>query len=296
MPKRTICIHKESKISVRSSSLVISQNGVEAKVPLEDIWVIILETHRVTITSAALSAFADAGIGVMTCGKDHMPNALTLPIGAHSRHAQIVENQLAISKPLKKQLWRRVVTQKILNQAAVLDLCRLDSSKLREYAAHVLSDDSSGREAAAAAAYFKQLLPEGTRREGPYAAALDYGYGVLRAGIGRVAVGGGWLVSRGIHHCSDLNAFNLVDDFIEPFRPLTDLLVIRNNIKGELDHEMKCTLASVFEYVMDVNGQMLGVQAAIDDVFDSLKDAVLENDADRLRLPRVVELRRMQTE
>ena len=297
MPKRTICIQNRAKLSVRAGSLVVSQEGRETPVPLEDIWVVILETHQAQITSAALSALADAGIGVMTCGRDHMPNGLALPIGAHSRHAAIVENQLAIPKPLKKQLWRRIVVQKIANQAAALDLLGKDGSAVRRHGGPaVLSDDSSGREAVAAAAYFKLLLPEGTRRDGPYAAALDYGYGVLRAAIGRVAVSGGWLVSRGLHHHSDLNAFNLVDDLIEPFRALVDLLVVANGLKGDLTHESKCALAGIFEYEMHVGREHLGVQAAIEEAFDTLKTAVLENNAERLRLPAPVALRRVRTE
>lgn len=296
MPKRTICVQHPARLSVKSGSLVVSQEGREARIPLEDIWVVILETHSCQITSAALSALVDAGIGIMTCGTDHMPNGLTLPIGAHSRHAAIVEHQLAISKPLKKQLWRKVVTQKILNQAMALELLGKDGSDVRKHAQNVLSDDSSGREAVAAAAYFKLLLPEGTRRGGPYAAALDYGYGVMRAAIGRVAVSGGWLVSRGLHHCSDLNAFNLVDDFIEPFRALVDLLVMTYDLRGELTHEHKCVLASVFEYEMEVAGLNLGVQAAIEEVFDSLKTAILDSDADKLHLPRLIPLQSIQTE
>lgn len=200
MPRRTVCIQNPATLSVRNSALVVSQGDREARIPLEDIWVVILETHSAQITSAALSSLIDAGVGVMTCGSNHMPNGLALPMGAHSRHAAIVEHQLAISKPLRKQLWCCIVMQKISNQANVLDFLGKDGRPIRQHAAKVLSDDSSGREAVAAAAYFKSLLPSGTRREGPYSAALDYGYSVLRAGIGRTAVSGGWLVSRGLHH------------------------------------------------------------------------------------------------
>ena len=47
------------------------------------------------MTVACMSQLNDAGIGVMICGRDHMPNGLMLPMGAHSRHARIVEDQLA---------------------------------------------------------------------------------------------------------------------------------------------------------------------------------------------------------
>ena len=103
MAKRTICIQNPASISVKNESLAISQNGdLRGLIPLEDIWVLIIESHQVQVTAAALSRLVDAGIGVMLCGDDHMPNGLLLPIGAHSRHAAIVEDQLAISKPLKK--------------------------------------------------------------------------------------------------------------------------------------------------------------------------------------------------
>ena len=69
-----------------------------------------------------------------------------------------------------------------------------------------------------------------------------------------------------------------------------------NGLKGDLTHETKCALAGVFEYEMEVAGDYLGVQAAIEEVFDSLKVAVLENDAERLRLPALIALQRVQTE
>ena len=251
MAKRTICVQNPASIAVKNGSLAISQDGnLRGLIPLEDIWVLIIESHQVQVTAAALSHLVDAGIGVMLCGDDHMPNGLLLPIGAHSRHAAIVDDQLAITKPLKKRLWQRIVKAKIANQGRVLDLLGSDGSAVRGLVNEVLSGDTSNRESVAATAYFRRLLPRGGRRAGPYTPALDYGYTVLRSGVGRTAVSGGWLVSRGIHHSSNLNAFNLVDDLIEPFRPVIDLLVVQEELGGELTSDKKRSLASVFEVLV----------------------------------------------
>lgn len=297
MPKRTVCIQKPALLTVEHSSLAVCQEGrLVGSVPLEDIWVVILETHQARITTSALSLLVDAGVGVMLCGRDHMPNGLLLPLGSHSRHAAIVENQLAMSKPLRKRLWQRIVKAKIANQAAVLDLLGLDGLALRAMAKDVQSGDVTNRESVAAGAYFRKIIPEGTRRSGPYVPSLDYGYAVLRAGIGRSAVSGGWLVSRGIHHCNELNAFNLVDDLIEPFRPVVDLLVVKDELGGELTASARRDLASVFECMVRTTRGKESVQSAIGLELDSLKEAVLEGDASLLQLPEVIELERLTFE
>lgn len=295
--KRTICIQNPAAISVKNESLAISQNGdLKGLIPLEDIWVLIIEAHQVQVTAAALSRLVDTGIGVMLCGDDHMPNGLLLPIGAHSRHAAIVEDQLAISKPLKKRLWQRIVRAKIANQGKVLDLIGSDGSTVKRMVKEVLSGDTSNRESVAATAYFRRLLPRGGRRAGPYTPALDYGYTVLRSGIGRTAVSGGWLVSRGIHHSNNLNAFNLVDDLIEPFRPVVDLLVVQEELGGELTSDIKRRLASVFEILVKTTTGEVPVQVAIEEELDTLKTAVRKGDASLLELPSVIPLKRASLE
>lgn len=293
MPKRTICIQNAASLSIKNDALAICQRGeLRGLVPLEDIWVLIIETHQAQITTAALSKLVDAGIGVMLCGDDHMPNGLLLPLGAHSRHAAIVDDQLAISKPLQKRLWQRIVQAKISNQAAVMDLLGLDGSAVRAMAKDVLSGDVSNRESVAASAYFKKVLPEGSRRNGPFTAVLDYGYTVLRAGIGRTAVSGGWLVSRGIHHSNNLNAFNLVDDLIEPFRPVVDLLVIQGGLGGEMTSETKRELAAIFEYLVRIPLGDVPLQVAIENELETLKVAVKTADASLLQLPVVIPLQK----
>lgn len=292
MAQRTILIQSKAHLCIKNGLLRISMDGRDATIPLEDIWVVIVESHQTTLTVACMSQLNDAGIGVMICGRDHMPNGLLLPIGAHSRHARIVEDQLAMTQPLKKQLWRRIVQAKINNQAAVLREMGLSPDPLPAYAKTVLSGDSDNREGAAAAAYFKALISEGTRRHSMQSSALDYGYGVLRAGIGRVAVGGGWLVSQGLHHHSIYNAFNLVDDLIEPFRPLVDLIVMSYGVEEPLGPRDKALLARVFEHVMTIDGKRCGCQQCIDTTFSSLRTAVLEKDPKKLLLP---ELKGLET-
>lgn len=221
----------------------------------------------------------------MICGKDHMPNGLLLPLGAHSRHAAIVDDQLAMTKPMMKNLWRRVVKAKISNQAAVLEELGLPSSDLRRYQKDVLSGDANNREGAAAAMYFQLIMAQGGRRNSVYSSALDYGYSVLRAGIGRAAVGGGWLVSRGIHHHSIYNAFNLVDDLIEPYRPLVDLVVLAYDITDPLTPNSKALLSRIFEHTLIMDGKRCSCEQCIETMFASLRTAVLEKDANRLQLP-----------
>ena len=290
LAQRTILIQSKAHLCIKNGLLQINIDNRCATIPLEDIWVVIVESHRTTLTVACMSQLNDAGIGVMICGSDHMPNGLMLPIGAHSRHAKIVEDQLAMSLPLKKQLWKRIVQAKILNQAAVLREMGLPDDPLPSYAKTVLSGDTDNREGAAAAAYFKALISNGTRRNSMQSSALDYGYTVLRAGIGRAAVGGGWLVSQGLHHHSVYNAFNLVDDLIEPFRPLVDLIVMSYGLEEPLMPKDKALLARVFEHVMTIDGKRCGCQQCIETMLSSLRTAVLEKDPKKLLLPELTKL------
>ncbi len=119
----TVTISTPKYLCVQDRCLVIKErheDKVLDKIPLSDIWVIIIDNPQVSITASLMEQINDAGIGVLFCGSNHMPNGLALPIGAHSRHAEIVEHQLAISKPLINQLWAKITRRKIENQARAL--------------------------------------------------------------------------------------------------------------------------------------------------------------------------------
>lgn len=290
----TICTPKY--LCVQDNCLVIKdrhEDKVLDKIPLSDIWVIIIDNPQVSITASLMGQVNDAGIGVLFCGSNHMPNGLALPIGAHSRHAEIVEHQLAISKPLRNQLWAKIVRRKIENQARALELCGgkpCDVVKILSYARDVQSNDKTHREGAAAGEYFSKLLPYGSRWTGPMTAPLNFGYAILRTGIAQCAVSHGWLVSRGIHHHSAENAFNLVDDLIEPFRAVVDLMVVKENLLAPLSRLNKDTLTKATSVLVLLDDKEMPVQTAIDVYCESLRRAIELKDSDQLLLPTLIGL------
>lgn len=292
----TVTISTPKYLCVQDRCLVIKERHEDTvldKIPLSDIWVIIIDNPQVTITASLMGQVNDAGIGVLFCGSNHMPNGLALPIGAHSRHAEIVEHQLAISKPLRNQLWAKITRKKIENQARALELCGgkpADVEKILSYAKDVQSNDKTHREGAAAGEYFSKLLPYGSRWTGPMTAPLNFGYAILRTGIAQCAVSHGWLVSRGIHHHSAENAFNLVDDLIEPFRAAVDLMVVKENILAPLSKTNKETLTKITSVLVDLDGKKMPIQTTVDVYCESLRRAIELKDSDQLLLPTLIGL------
>ena len=55
---------------------------------------------------------------------------------------------------------------------------------------------------------------------------LNYGYTVLRSAVARAVVSAGLHPTLGIHHHNRNNPMCLVDDLMEPFRPMVDYVVV----------------------------------------------------------------------
>jgi CRISPR-associated protein Cas1 len=68
-----------------------------------------------------------------------------------------------------------------------------------------------------------------------------------RSAVARAVVGAGLHPSIGIHHSNQYNDMCLIDDLLEPFRPLVDLTVARLNAGGaaEVTPEIKRQLAGL---------------------------------------------------
>ncbi len=234
MIKRTIEISQQpAHLTVQHSQLLVKRDGaVVGQCPCEDIGVVLVDQPQTTYSHALLAALAESDAALVVCGRNHLPVAVLLPLADHTQVVWRIADQLAASKPLKKQLWRQLVRAKIRGQARNLAAGsetraeRAASSKLLDYARMVRSGDPTNLEAQAARAYWQHWLPEEAFRRDADAdglnSLLNYGYAVVRAAVARALVAAGLLPSLGLHHSNRSNAFCLADDLVEPLRPLVD--------------------------------------------------------------------------
>ncbi len=209
--------------------MTVSADGAEVgRVPLDDIGVLLCHAHGLTYSNNLLVELSRRGAAVVLCGPDHMPMAWVWPLDGHHVQAMRMRHQLGADEPLKKRLWQALVRAKIRQQGAVLERAGKPHGAFDLLARQVRSGDPENIEAQAARRYWPLLMGEEFRRDRQASdanAMLNYGYTVLRSGVARAVVAAGLHPSIGLHHANRGNPMCLVDDLMEPFRPLVDYLV-----------------------------------------------------------------------
>ena len=155
----------------------------------------------------------------------------------------------------------------------------------------ITSGDTKNIEAKAAAQYFKDIFGKDFNRDLDCIqnGALNYGYAIIRGMIARTLVMYGFEPAIGIFHHSQLNNFNLADDFIECFRPIVDLYVLQtlNFDTEELTPSMKRKIYNVINCLVLIDGKKFNVQGAIDYMIKSFSTSMNEN-KNLIKLPYLI--------
>ena len=294
MSWRSVIITQPTKLSVKNRQLKITQDE-EYSIPMEDISSIVLETPQINISSKVMSLMAENKIVMYSCDDKHIPNGIFIPFAPHSRQLKTLKNQLECSERFNKRCWQKIVIKKVLNQSRVLKLSEKNimGEHLENIAKKVNSGDTTNMEAIAAKGYFSTLYGKGFNRnyDNIYNAALNYGYSIIRGAIARTIVSYGYMPSIGIHHKSELNNYNLADDFIEPFRPIVDLWVKLNiNEEIEFDKYVRANLVNLLNVNVRIQGKLQSVNNAINIMIASYTTAINQKDYKKLELPEVLPL------
>ena len=159
-------------------------------------------------------------------------------------------------------MWKQIVIHKVQNQSKTLSYFNLSgTARLERLAKLVKAGDIENIEAQAAQIYWPSLFGKSFRRDrsaDDQNILLNYGYTIIRSSMLSAILSVGLNPSISLHHKNRTNPFCLVDDLMEPFRPIIDQIVKRLSEKNilELNKEVKAVLASVVSNDMSYGGSM----------------------------------------
>ncbi len=227
-------------IFVHRGFLVVQDTGGDRKeigqVPLDDISAVIGNARGLVYSNNLLVALAERGIPFVLCAENHNSVGVLWPLDGNFEQSRRIDAQIAATQPTHKRLWASVVRSKLEQQAAALEATGASSIPLTALVKKVKSGDPANVEAQGARRYWTLLFGEAFRRDqsaGGINAMLNYGYTVLRSATARAVVAAGLHPGIALHHSNAGNPLRLVDDLMEPFRPIIDLKVFQLCRAGE---------------------------------------------------------------
>lgn len=280
-------------LSMHRGFMVVQDTEGERKelgqVPLDDIAAVIANAHGLSYTNNLLVALAERGAPFVLCAANHNAVGMLLPIDGNFEQAKRIEAQIAASLPTHKRLWAAVVRSKLEQQAAALEATGAPTAPLTALVSKVKSGDPENIEAQGAQRYWRLLFGDAFRRDqdgGGLNGLLNYGYTVLRACTARAVIAAGLHPSIGLHHSNDNNAMRLVDDVMEPFRPIVDLKVwhLRRNGEEHVTPETKRALVRTLYDDMQTEAGATPVMVCAQKLAVSLAQVYLE-EREKLDLP-----------
>ena len=271
-------------LSVSRGFLVVKDTSDEkkqlGKIPLDEIAALIANSNGMSYSNNLLVALAERGTPFVLCKSNHSTVGILWPIDGHHLQAKRFDAQIAASLPLRKRLWGGIVRSKLTQQESVLKCAGVTPHLLSKLRAKVRSGDPENIEAQGARYYWQALFGKQFRRDRARPginSVLNYGYTVYRAATARAVIAAGLHPTLGIHHKNEGNPMRLVDDLMEPFRPIIDILTWRLAQKEqcEITPEIKTHLVKSLYCDMETKQGVGPVMNCIHELSNSLANVYL---------------------
>ena len=236
-----------------------------------DVSSIICHGARQSFSSAFMFCCADYNIPVVFCDKKHLPISISLPVNQHTKTFQRMMLQIETSVPTKKQVWQMIVKDKLKKQAEHVGF--YGNEKIQEKIMYwynlVKSGDTTGCEALGARLYFPAIFGQSFKRHESDITniLMNYTYTILRSCIARQVSAAGLNPFFSIFHSNKENPMALIDDLIEPLRPLADryVILIKELYQGEsiLCPDMKRRAIMITKHEVYFDGTKQELQIAL---------------------------------
>lgn len=276
----------------------VAQGHVDAdqelgRIPLDDIAAVIGNAHGITYTNNVLVALAEHKVPLIITAANHCPVAFLWPVEGHHAQAGRMDAQIAAGLPIKKRLWAQIVKSKLQQQASVLEACGESPVLITALLQKVRSGDPDNIEAQAARRYWNRVFGESFRRDQDGEGTntlLNYGYALLRSATARAILAAGLHPTLGLHHTNQQNSMRLVDDLMEPFRPLMDWRVRELLRAGTatITPDAKRQLANGMYFDLDTISGRTPLMVCLQRLAHSLTQ-IFAGESERLDLPFPVE-------
>ena len=154
---KTLFIENARKLRYEAGWVAVHRDGDPRPVLLraDELDCIVIDGKAAFISTYLLDELAARGCSVILTDSRHMPASILMPLTAATidTNAKVLA-QMSWGAWPRKMLWKKIVECKLDNQASVLEGSghEQEADLLASYAREVRADDSTGREAAGAAA------------------------------------------------------------------------------------------------------------------------------------------------
>jgi len=299
---KVIHLTKPCKIKIKSKNLLFYfyEDDTQIKVTIKDIDFILFDNTHFSITGKVLELLAKNNIETLFIDEEFTPCGIYIPYFQHSTMTEIAHIQISITETYKENVWRDIIQSKLKNHAKVLELFQNKDHKLLDNLSQkVQLYDKNNDEAQGARIYWKTIFhnPRFRREQGSediINVMLNYGYAIIRATMARSVSASGLLPIFGIWHQNRYNAFNLVDDLVEPFRAFVDIHIklLRKEFERRifLDVELKRRIVALLNFdCVDINGGTTNLSKAIEIFVINYKKAMIQDKPNMIEYPTINE-------
>lgn len=271
------------------------------KLAIDDIKAVIVCTPAVSFSNNAIAALLEHNAVILHCNRAFQPAGWSVPI-SHIGNTRVFKNQIAQNNDFTNKLWKKIVRQKALNQAAVLDTAGFNTHNLYNLINRPLMNEAN-----IAKQYWRNYFSilsaedENIKREHKNAesfenACLNYGYAVIKTLIYRSILAHGLLPNLGIHHQGNYKTVPLVYDLTEPFRGFIDLYLyyFSKNYPDEFECEeiqewIKYIPSCLKDYRLKYKGSSYKIIDIIDIYIEEIAGAFMRFDCSNIFLPELKE-------
>lgn len=98
MAFRVVLIENEVTIKVKLNNLIVTKEGEDIWIPLDDISMIVLDNLSSMLSARLLCQLSEQGIGLMICNQKHLPTGYYSSYDNHSRASKVIGYQIEKAK------------------------------------------------------------------------------------------------------------------------------------------------------------------------------------------------------